>query len=32
MLDIISVFTLVVFFGLSLLYTRACDSLKGNKP
>lgn len=31
MLDIVAVISLLVFFGLALLYTRACESLKGSK-
>ena len=31
MLDILAVLSLIALFGLSLLYTSACDGLKGNK-
>ncbi len=31
MLDVVAVVSLIVFFGLGLLYTRACNSLKGSK-
>jgi len=31
MLDILAIVSLVLFFGLGLLYIHACDGLKGNK-
>ena len=31
MLDIVAVVSLIAFFGLGLLYTRACENLKGSK-
>ena len=31
MLDLVAFVCFVTFFGLSLLYARACDSLKGKK-
>ena len=31
MLDVVAIVALIAFFGLGFLYTRACDSLKGNK-
>ena len=32
MLDVVSMMSLAVFFGLGLLYVHACEGLKGNKP
>ena len=32
MLDVVAALSLIAFFGLGLLYTRACEGLKGKKP
>lgn len=32
MLDVVAVVSLVLLFGLSLLYTHGCDRLKGTRP
>ncbi len=32
MLDTLAVISLAVLFGLSMLYTRGCDRLKGPRP
>ncbi len=31
MIDIVAVLSLVVLFGLAVLYTRGCDHLKGSR-
>ncbi len=32
MLDLLAVVSLLLLFGLSMLYTRGCDRLKGPRP